>query len=75
MNQEVYAKIEAILKDLKGNEFQISPDLSISNGLADDSVEVMEFIVTVEEEFDTEIPDDAVDQIDTIEKLVEFLSH
>ncbi len=75
MNQEVYAKIEAILKDLKGDEFQISPDLSISNGLADDSVEVMEFIVTVEEEFDTEIPDDAVDQIDTIEKLVEFLSH
>ena len=75
MNQEVYAKIEAILKDLKGDEFQISPGLSISNGLADDSVEVMEFIVTVEEEFDTEIPDDAVDQIDTIEKLVEFLSH
>jgi acyl carrier protein len=50
-------------------------DTHITDDLNADSLDAMEVILKIEEEFDVEIPDDIVQTIQTISDLVEFLDN
>ena len=59
-------------------ELNIEPEtLTLSTHITDDlnadSLDAMEVILKIEEEFDVEIPDDIVQRIQTIADVVEFL--
>ena len=47
---EILATIEKFLKDRKGPDFQVSSESDLRKDLQADSVELMEFIINLEDE-------------------------
>ena len=71
--EEIYARIQQILSELKGEDFLVSPVLSLNDQIADDSVEVMEFIISLEDEFGLEIPDQDIEGFHTLSEIVSYV--
>ena len=70
---EILATIEEFLKDSKGPDFQVSLELDLQKDLQADSVELMEFIINLEDEYQIEIPDKAIDEFHTIGDIVDYI--
>ena len=70
---EILATIEEFLKDRKGPDFQVSLELDLKKDLQADSVELMEFIINLEDEYQIEIPDKAIDEFNTIGDIVDYI--
>ena len=68
--QEIYEKIVEIIQESRGEEFQVSQTLSLKDDLQADSVDLMEFILTVEDEFGIEISDDDLDELKNVSDVV-----
>lgn len=52
---------------------KISADTSFVNDLGADSLDTVELVMELEEEFDVNIPDDAAEKIQTVGQAVEFI--
>jgi acyl carrier protein len=50
---------------------QVSLDSSFMNDLGYDSLDVMEFVMEVEDEFQVSVPDDVVQRISTVRQAVD----
>ena len=68
--QEIHEKIVEIIQESSGKEFQISQALSLKDDLQADSVDLMEFILTVEDEFGIEISDEDIDELKNVSDVV-----
>lgn len=68
--QEIYEKIVEIIQESRGKEFQVSQTLSLKDDLQADSVDLMEFILTVEDEFGIEILDEDIDELKNVSDVV-----
>ncbi len=67
-------KIKKILADtLDVNEEEISADTNIATDLGADSLDVVEILMSIEDEFEIEIPDNEIENIRTVGELVEFI--
>lgn len=75
MNQEIFEKVKKIVAEqLEVAADEIKPESNFANDLGADSLDVVELVMALEEEFDIEIPDEAAEQIDTVGKAVEHIS-
>lgn len=76
MNQDIFEKVKAIVADQLEIEDPdtITADSSFANDLGADSLDTVELVMALEEEFDIEIPDEEAEQIDTVGKAVENIS-
>jgi acyl carrier protein len=75
MNQEIFEKVKSIVvEQLEVNPDDVTPEASFANDLGADSLDTVELVMALEEEFDIEIPDEAAEQIDTVGKAVEYIS-
>ena len=70
IEQEIYEKIVEIIQESRGKEFQVSQTLSLKDDLQADSVDLMEFILTVEDEFGIEISDEEIDELNNVRDVV-----
>ena len=70
IEQEIYEKIVEIIQESRGKEFQVSQTLSLKDDLKADSVDLMEFILTVEDEFGIEISDEDIDELKNVSDVV-----
>lgn len=52
---------------------KISPETSFVNDLGADSLDTVELVMELEEEFDVNIPDDAAEKIQTVGQAVDFI--
>ena len=52
---------------------QINPDTSFVNDLGADSLDTVELVMELEEEFDINIPDDAAEKIQTVGQAIEHI--
>jgi acyl carrier protein len=52
----------------------ITPDACLMQDLGADSLDVVEIITSVEEEFDLVMPDDVLEQLNTVRDAVEYLA-
>ena len=52
---------------------EVTPEASFANDLGADSLDVVELVMALEEEFDIEIPDEAAEKIETVQAAVEFI--
>ncbi|MCG8450221.1 MAG: acyl carrier protein [Pirellulales bacterium] len=52
---------------------KISAETSFVNDLGADSLDTVELVMELEEEFDVNIPDDAAEKIQTVGQAVEFI--
>ncbi len=67
--------VQIIAEELDVDPDELSMDTHITDDLDADSLDAMEVILKIEEEFDVEIPDDLVQRIQTIADVVEFLDN
>ncbi len=70
----VFEKVRDILCDqLDVNEEEVTMDSSIAEDLGADSLDVVDLIMSLEDEFDLEVPDEQVEAIKTVGDLVRFI--
>ena len=65
--------IEIVASQLGANKDQITPETSFINDLVADSLDTVELVMELEEEFKINIPDDAAEKIQTVGQAVEFI--
>ena len=66
--------IELIAEQLDKDVSEITPEMSFADDLGADSLDLVELIMTVEEEFNIEIPDEEAEKIRTVKDIVEYLA-
>lgn len=70
----VFEKVKEILcEQLDVEEEKVSLDSSIVDDLGADSLDVVDLIMSVEEEFDLEIPDEDVEGMKTVGDMVKYV--
>ncbi|NGX58155.1 MAG: Acyl carrier protein [Chlamydiae bacterium] len=65
--------IEIVVEQLGIDESQVTPDVSFVEDLNADSLDLTELIMTFEERFGTEIPDEDAEKIRTVGDAIEYI--
>ena len=65
--------IEIIAKQLGVDEGNVTPDASFMEDLGADSLDTVELVMALEEEFDIEIPDSDAEKIQTVQDALTYL--
>ncbi len=74
MNQEIFERVqEIVVEQLDVEEEKVTPQAHFQNDLGADSLDTVELVMALEEEFDVEIPDEAAEKIATVEAAVEYI--
>lgn len=70
----VFEKVKQIIADkLSLDEDEITMEASFIDDLGADSLDIVELIMALEDEFDMEIPDEEVENISTVADVVEYI--
>ncbi|MBD5080149.1 MAG: acyl carrier protein [Ruminiclostridium sp.] len=70
----VFEKVKSIIMDqLDVEEDKVTLDAVIQDDLGADSLDIVDLVMSFEEEFDTEIPDDQVENIKTVGDVVKYI--
>lgn len=64
---------KVLVEQLDVSEDQVTPGASVIDDLGADSLDVVEIIMGLEEEFDVEIPDEEAEKLTTVQKIVEYV--
>ncbi|WP_029175793.1 phosphopantetheine-binding protein [Streptococcus suis] len=72
--EQVYQRIIELVQDEKGDDFVVLPESSLADNIAADSVEIMEFVLTLEDEFGVDVPDAAIERFETLSDVVDFIA-
>ncbi|KUK32030.1 MAG: Acyl carrier protein [Thermoanaerobacterales bacterium 50_218] len=71
--QAIFEKVKAIIAEQLGvDEDEVTPETSFEE-LNADSLDIVELIMAIEEEFDIEIPDEDAEKILTVGAAVEYI--
>lgn len=73
-HQEIFDKVAAIIQEIRGGNLEITPELSLYDDLGADSVELMEFIIAIEDTFGIEISDEDADKLTDVASFVELVA-
>ncbi|MCI5904841.1 MAG: acyl carrier protein [Oscillospiraceae bacterium] len=70
----VFDKVKELIVDqLDVDEDKVTPGANIQDDLGADSLDVVDLVMSLEEEFDIEIPDEAVENIKTVGDVVKYI--
>ena len=70
----VFDKIkDIIVEQLDVEEDAVTMEASITEDLGADSLDVVDLVMSIEESFDVEIPDEEVENIKTVDQLVKYI--
>lgn len=70
----VFEKVVAILADqFDVEEEKILKDTNLQDDLGADSLDVVDLLMSIEDEFEIEIPDDEIENIRTVGALVSYI--
>ena len=64
---------EIIVEQLGVTAAEVSPEASFIDDLGADSLDIVELIMAMEEEFDVEIPDDDAEKMQTIGAALNYM--
>ena len=71
----IEAKVISIVAEQLGvNEDEVKPDSRFVDDLGADSLDIVELIMSMEEEFETEIPDEEAEKIQAVGDVVKYIS-
>lgn len=72
----IFDKVKTILAEQLDVDAQtLSMETDIAKDLNADSLDVVEILMSLEDEFDVEIPDEEIENIKTIGDLVEYIEN
>ena len=70
----VEEKVKEIIIDQLGvDEKQVNPEASFIDDLGADSLDTVELVMALEEEFDVEIPDEDAEKIATVQNAIDYI--
>ena len=65
--------VEIIIDQLGVDEKQVKTEASFIDDLGADSLDTVELVMALEEEFDIEIPDEDAEKIATVQNAVDYI--
>lgn len=73
-SEEIFEKVKAIIIDQLGViDTNVTKEASFIDDLGADSLDIVELIMALEEEFDMEIPDADAEKIVVVNDVVEYI--
>ena len=71
---DIFVQVKKILCDqLDLEEEQVNEDSEVIDDLGADSLDIVDLVMTLEEEFDTEIPDEDIENLKTVGDIVKYI--
>ena len=75
-HDEILAKVKAIVSDkLSVDESKVVESASFANDLGADSLDVVEFVMEVEKEFNITIPDEEAAKLTTVGAAIDYIEN
>ena len=65
---------QIIVEQLGVDAAEVTPTAHFVNDLGADSLNTVELVMALEEEFDTEIPDEQAEKIQTVGQAIDYIS-
>lgn len=74
MSSDTFETVKKIVAEqLEVDSARITPEANFVNDLGADSLDTVELVMALEEEFDIEIPDEEAEKITTVQDAVNFI--
>ncbi len=74
MADDIEGKVkEIIVENLGVDAASVNPAASFVNDLGADSLDTVELVMALEEEFDIEIPDEEAEKIQTVGQAIDYI--
>ena len=74
MASDIAGKVKKIIEEQLGvSADQVTDDASFIDDLGADSLDTVELVMALEEEFDIEIPDEDAEKMTTVSSAIEYL--
>ena len=73
--QAIFDRIVTIIQERQGEDFVVTENLSLKDDLDADSVDLMEFVLTIEDEFGIEIADEEIDNLQSVADVLEIIKN
>lgn len=74
--ENIEQRVKKIVAEQLGvNEADIKIDSSFVNDLGADSLDTVELVMALEEEFECEIPDEEAEKITTVQQAVDYINN
>ena len=71
---DIASKVKEITSEQLGvDEFQITPEAKFVDDLGADSLDTVELVMALEEEFDLEISDEEAEKLTTVNRVVTYI--
>ena len=64
-----------MVEQLGVGEDQVTSEASFVDDLGADSLDTVELVMALEEEFDTEIPDEEAEKITTVQQAIDYINN
>ena len=75
MKEEIFTRVKKVVAEqLEVDEKEVTPEANFAGDLGADSLDTVELVMALEEEFDIEIPDEAAEKIATVQAAVDYIS-
>ena len=73
--ENIEQRVKKIVAEQLGvNEFEIKIESSFVDDLGADSLDTVELVMALEEEFETEIPDEDAEKITTVRQAIDYVT-
>jgi acyl carrier protein len=73
-SMSVEEKVKNIIVEQLGVDMEsVTPEASFIDDLGADSLDIVELVMTMEEEFDLEIPDEDAEKIKTVNDVINYI--
>ena len=73
-SEEIFEKVKSIIVEQLGvTETSVTMEASFIDDLGADSLDIVELIMALEEEFDIEIPDSDAEKVVTVGDVVDYI--
>ena len=73
--QQIFDRIVTIIQECQGEDFVVTENLSLKDDLDADSVDLMEFVLTIEDEFGIEIDDEEIDNLQSVADVLAIIKN
>ena len=75
-NTNIEERVKKIIVDMLGVKPEdVVPEASFVDDLGADSLDTVELVMALEEEFETDIPDEEAEKINTVQAAIDYINN